>query len=95
MPIREYQCKQCDHAFEKIEGARKTPRWCPVCGRRTAHRRVSTANAVFKGEGFHVNDYPAKGPVAGKKKPSPRTKQQNVQRGIERVAKRLEQGHAV
>lgn len=57
MPIREYKCKQCQHAFEKVEGERKSPRWCPNCGRRTAHRIPSTSNAQFKGQGFHANDY--------------------------------------
>lgn len=94
MPIREYACSQCEHEFEKLEqGKRKTARWCPKCGRRTAHRKVSAANAHFKGAGFHANDYAAAtgNPHTIKR----RTKADNVQRGIERVARRMTQGQEV
>ena len=84
MPIYEYRCSQCQSLFERIEGQRKSARWCPTCGRRTAHRIPSVANAVFKGGGFHVNDYPKTAAA-----PTTRTKSANIKRGLERVAKRV------
>ena len=58
MPIHEYKCRQCEFTFEKIEGDRKSPRWCPECGRRTAHREPpATARPQFNGSGFHATDY--------------------------------------
>ncbi len=61
MPIYEYRCGHCDHAYEKTQkmGAR-APRKCPACGRGGKQgRQVGSGIAVrFKGSGFYVNDYP-------------------------------------
>lgn len=39
-PIFKYLCKQCGNWFYKEEKQdRKSPRWCPKCGRRTARRQ--------------------------------------------------------
>lgn len=61
MPIYPYHCKQCGHRFEKIQkfGA-KQEEICPKCG--GALERLLTAPGLkFKGAGWYVNDYAAKG----------------------------------
>jgi putative FmdB family regulatory protein len=50
----------CGHSleiFQKItEGAKRK---CPECGALKLKRQIGTGGAIiFKGEGFHCNDYP-------------------------------------
>ncbi len=61
MPLYEYQCRKCDHRFEKIEKvAGPHAKSCPKC--RGQLERVATAPAIrFKGSGWYVTDYPRKG----------------------------------
>jgi putative FmdB family regulatory protein len=53
MPIYEYKCKKCGHAFEHLartlsDGAKK----CPKCGAKNPHKEFSTFSAsVSEGSG--------------------------------------------
>ena len=60
MALYEYRCKECQHAFERIQkiGAR-APR-CPECNGRT-ERLISAPAIHFKGSGWYVTDYARKG----------------------------------
>jgi putative FmdB family regulatory protein len=60
MALYEYRCKECQHAFERIQkfGAR-APR-CPECSGRT-ERLISAPAIHFKGSGWYVTDYARKG----------------------------------
>ncbi len=65
MPLYPYRCTQCGHRFEKIQkfGA-KPEKACPKCG--GALERPMTVPALsFKGAGWYVNDYAAKGGSSG------------------------------
>ncbi len=65
MPVYEYQCVENGHRFDlqQAVGAEAPP--CPVCG--SATRKVYTSvGLIFKGSGFHVNDYPRHGASEGK-----------------------------
>lgn len=89
MPIYEYECRKCVRRYELLMGvtADADPKEkCPKC-KGKIHRVPSVANAVFKGGGFHCNDYPADAAPATTK--GKRTKNDNIKRGIERVAKRI------
>ena len=57
MPLYEYQCKKCNHRFEKIRKFSDKPiKKCPECG--GAVEQVISAPAVqFKGSGWYVTDY--------------------------------------
>jgi putative FmdB family regulatory protein len=57
MPLYEYQCKKCNHRFEKIQKFSDKPvKKCPECG--GVVEQVITAPAVqFKGSGWYVTDY--------------------------------------
>jgi len=57
MPTYEYQCAKCDHSFEVIRKIADKPiTECEKCGGRV--RKVFfPVGIVFKGSGFHINDY--------------------------------------
>ena len=44
MPLYEYACRECGHAFEVLQrmGERGDDLCCPRCGRRGADRQLST-----------------------------------------------------
>jgi putative FmdB family regulatory protein len=60
VPIYEYQCKKCNHRFEKIQKFSDSPiKKCPECG--GAVEQLLSAPAVqFKGTGWYVTDYARK-----------------------------------
>jgi putative FmdB family regulatory protein len=56
MPTYEYRCSRCQYKFETVHGVGETVDRCERCGGPV--RRVFSAPAlIFKGPGFHVNDY--------------------------------------
>ena len=69
MPIYEYECEKCGCRFEVRHSFRDEPEVkCSTGGcNGPLHRVFSPPAIIFKGSGFHVNDY---GPT-GKKKPAP------------------------
>lgn len=56
MPLYEYRCTKCNHKFEVSHQVGGSPGPCPVCGGR-AKRIFSSVGLIFKGAGFHINDY--------------------------------------
>jgi putative FmdB family regulatory protein len=61
LPLYPYRCKECGHRFEKIQkfGA-KPEKVCPKCG-GALERTLTAPGLSFKGAGWYVNDYAAKG----------------------------------
>ncbi len=61
MPLYPYRCTKCGHRFEKIQkfGA-KQEKVCPKCG-GALERTLTAPGLSFKGAGWYVNDYAAKG----------------------------------
>lgn len=56
MPVYEYQCVKNGHRFDLYQTVGAEAPACPVCG--SATRKVySSVGLIFKGSGFHVNDY--------------------------------------
>lgn len=59
MPTYVYRCKKCQHQFETIQKMSDEPlKECPKCKGEVA-RLIFPVGIVFKGSGFHVNDYPS------------------------------------
>ena len=51
MPIYEYECGACGHAFERLESmSEPTVHKCPECGRKKATRQMSTFAGMVKSE---------------------------------------------
>jgi len=61
LPLYAYRCTECGHRFEKIQkfGA-KQEKVCPKCG-GVLERPLTAPGLSFKGAGWYVNDYAAKG----------------------------------
>jgi putative FmdB family regulatory protein len=59
--LYEYRCKACGHQFEKIQSfSAPEEKVCPVC-RGEVERLLSAPAVQFKGSGWYVTDYAAKG----------------------------------
>ena len=56
MPLYDYRCPKCG-VFEVEQSIKdKIFSKCPKCG-SDIKRLISSSGIVFKGSGFHVNDY--------------------------------------
>lgn len=81
MPTYVYRCKRCEHQFETLQRITEDPiKDCPKC-KGEVTRLLFPVGIVFKGSGFHVNDYPSSGTRAStdskpetKKETAPATK---------------------
>ncbi|MDD5593552.1 MAG: zinc ribbon domain-containing protein [Candidatus Margulisbacteria bacterium] len=57
MPLYDYKCTKCGHIFEvQQKMSEEALKYCPVC-KGPIKRLISAAGIIFKGSGFHVNDY--------------------------------------
>ena len=65
MPLYEYRCTVCRHAFEIHHDVGGTPGPCPVCG-GAARRIFTSVRLIFKGSGFHTTDYRKAAPSQAK-----------------------------
>jgi putative FmdB family regulatory protein len=58
MPIYEYQCQACQHAFETIQSiSEPVLTECPDCGRDELKKLVSAAAFRLKGSGWYETDF--------------------------------------
>lgn len=74
MPIYEYQCAECGHAFEKLQpNAASRPGKCPACGKAALKKRFSTFSAAVASSAKSCADAcPAAGACGGGRRgPSP------------------------
>jgi putative FmdB family regulatory protein len=76
MPLYDYKCAKCGHIFEVQQKMSEEPlKFCPLC-KGPIKRLISASGIIFKGSGFHVNDYgqqPAP-PAAGEPTAKPKAK---------------------
>jgi len=57
MPIYEYKCSKCNQTFEAMRSFSDAPLGThPGCGGEVT-KLLSAPSIIFKGSGFHVNDY--------------------------------------
>lgn len=60
MPLYEYKCDACGHAFEKIVKFSDPPLdACPKCG-GAVQKLFSSPAIKFKGSGWYITDYAKK-----------------------------------
>lgn len=66
MPLYEFQCKACQHRFEKIQKfSDPMPDECPECGEDAVEQLLSAPAVQFKGSGWYVTDYAKKSSSQG------------------------------
>ncbi len=62
MPIYEYLCDNCGDRVEVIQKFSDAPLvTCTTCGQDALNRVVSAPSFTFKGSGWYITDYSAKG----------------------------------
>lgn len=60
MPTYQYQCSECEHAFEAFQSFSEDPLTiCPLC-QGQVRKIYSAVGVVFKGSGFYKTDSVAK-----------------------------------
>lgn len=58
MPIYEYQCEACGHAFEKIQKISEAQlTTCPACQQEKLKKLISAAGFRLKGSGWYESDF--------------------------------------
>ena len=66
MPTYVYECKKCKKVTEVEQRMTEQPlKDCPCGSKGTLVRLIQPTAVMFKGSGFHINDYSA--PVAAEK----------------------------
>ncbi|MDR1257326.1 MAG: zinc ribbon domain-containing protein [Spirochaetaceae bacterium] len=73
MPTYEYECKKCDHVFERFQSFKDDPvTVCPECGGDVRRLINGGAGIIYKGSGFYSTDKASGKPAAkdGKKSDS-------------------------
>jgi len=62
MPTYVYECSKCNTQFEALQRMIEEPLdTCPCGSTGTVKRLIQPIAVMFKGSGFHINDYAAKG----------------------------------
>jgi len=62
MPTYVYECSKCNTQFEALQRMAEEPLdTCPCGSTGTVKRLIQPIAVMFKGSGFHINDYAAKG----------------------------------
>jgi putative FmdB family regulatory protein len=61
MPTYVYECSQCHQVFERDQRITEEPiRDCDCGSQGTVKRLIQPIAVMFKGSGFHINDYAGK-----------------------------------
>jgi len=62
MPIYVYRCEDCSQVHEALQKLHDAPlQTCPHCGHEALRKLIAPAGIIFKGSGFHKNDYATSG----------------------------------
>lgn len=82
MPTYTYRCDDCATEFEVTQRITDSPlRRCRDCGGKV-ERVIHPVGIIFKGPGFHVNDYPnSKGAKRSATDPKPSEKKDSADTG--------------
>ena len=66
MPIYEYECAKCGHAFEREQAITEPPvKTCPACRSRRVTKLISRTAFVLKGGGWYADGYSDKKTTGG------------------------------
>ncbi len=82
MPIYEYECAACGHAFDAIQSFKEDALIdCPVCKERALKKLVSASAFHLKGSGWYVTDF--KNPAPPKTDKPEKNKEAGANKEIE------------
>jgi putative FmdB family regulatory protein len=57
MPTYDYECSECNHAFEEFHSMKENRKKCPECGKPKLKRLIGAGGGViFKGPGFYETE---------------------------------------
>lgn len=71
MPIYVYKCTQCEQYCEALQKASDEPKkTCPACQAEALIKVIAPVGVIFKGTGFHKNDYSSKSTSSSSSKPT-------------------------
>ena len=85
MPIYEYQCSACHHAFDVLQRmSDDAVKQCPECNKDTAVKLVSAAGFQLKGTGWYETDF--------KNKDKPKEKSKDKANTVEAPTKKTKTG---
>jgi putative FmdB family regulatory protein len=71
MPTYVYECSSCQDTFEVEQRMSEDPLKDCRCGSQgTVKRLIQPVGVMFKGAGFHINDYSSSKPAASESKPA-------------------------
>lgn len=74
MPIYEYQCSACHHAFDVLQKMSDDAiKQCPECNQDTAVKLVSAAGFQLKGTGWYETDFKTKNKPSTAEAPAQKT----------------------
>jgi len=57
MPTYEYRCSECNNAWDEVRSILSVEAKCPLCGHLCKPLISGGSTVIFRGGGFHSNDY--------------------------------------
>ncbi len=92
MPTYGYRCTACDHQFECFQKITDEPLTeCPEC-KGKIKKMLYPVGIVFKGSGFHINDYKRSDTKSGGNGSEPKTKAESTKETVESTITRTDSG---
>lgn len=88
MPTYGYKCTKCEHEFEVFQKITDEPiQDCPKCEGRVK-KLLFPVGIVFKGSGFHINDYKKPDKTSDSSSAStPASKSESIKETVESTSK--------
>ncbi|MEA2552582.1 MAG: hypothetical protein QOJ65_758 [Fimbriimonadaceae bacterium] len=82
MPTYVYECSSCNNQFEVEQRMTEDPLNSCECGASgTVKRVIQPVGVMFKGSGFHINDYSASKPTDSESKNEVKTETTTESKG--------------
>ena len=90
MPIYEYLCNACHHAFDALQKMSDEPlKKCPECGQNKLEKLVSAAAFQLKGTGWYATDFKDQ-PKNPPKNPPEKTTEKTTEKTDKKETKKTE-----
>lgn len=92
MPTYGYKCTKCNHEFEVLQKITDEPiKECEKCG-AAVKKMLYPVGIVFKGSGFHINDYRKPEQSGGNGHKNTTSAADSAKKSVEKAAEKIEAG---